>query len=680
MAAAKKKKPNGKAPRPPRAPGEPPFGDGTKIPLDLNTGFPIEGSEISEAIARTMPMDPESLLISQQIQDTQARRSRGEKTRFAPESHILYEQAVKFHPHAMVKFKQLSPSVGDLPPRPVAALRDWGALINYLQSSYWTGEESEYKWTVGDGANPTWATGLVKFPRRIEQAQPQAEEDDMSRQGFPPGYNPYGFYPGMQPGMGMMPGMGMPGMPFQQQQWQPGQQYPQQPQYVQPPYGPPPQYGPPPGPPPQYGPPPYYGPPPQAPPQPPPQAPQAAPQAPQATPQPETQYVYIPQPYPVQVPAQQPPPTQLPPMPPAAPGDPALVQQMLGQIERLTTMVADARSVAQPQQQQQQPQYPPVQYFGNPPQAYYWDGRGWIQVQTTQPAQAAVAVKPEAPPLPPPPPPTPMEMARETFTHMRTMMAMGKAIANEFNPAAPEPETPTVPEVPAADDSFPFSMKDLPHMRFVSQKDGSPVDATTQLMFNFDKIGDIVKSGWKEVRELIDKRQEVQASQEAIEAENRRKKLENDRLELENNSRKAALMERSAPLIEAWGRAQSGQQPPAAPPPQYAAPPPPQYAAPPPPPPPPPPQQQYVAQPPPPPPTSSFLGAVTAGLQEQAAEYMELEKLEDAQEEALEALAQEEARRAAQTPEPEPSPPTQPQLEKPEPPVEFEPIVEPPSP
>lgn len=272
--------------------------------------------------------------------------------------------------------------------------------------------------------------------------------------GYPPQQPPYGYpYPGMPPYPGTAPG-GYPTPPFY-----PGVGYPPQPQY-----------------------------------QPPPASQQPTP-APQQQPQ---------QPAPQQQPQQQP---QMP-YPVMMGGDPMeLFKQMMQQNAMLQEQLRQA-------QQAQQAGAPQAQSSANDIAFQLWSLQNqlsqmqqWFHFQQTQPQPA---------PPPPPPPPDPVSEATKSFELINKLTSLGRNIAKSFA----EPETAPKEETPESkineDDAFPHKIKDLPHMRVVVNKDGTPVDSVTNLMYNGDKVIAGVKAALSEVRGIVQQRNEAIDKTESI--------------------------------------------------------------------------------------------------------------------------------------------------------------------
>lgn len=483
-----------------------------------------------------------------------------QSARYAAQHKAIMEQkaqgksGVKWHAVARIKFQEIK----EFQPQSIvsveqiAPFEDKSIPPRPIQTFGSIDDLYDYVKQVhwqGSAATYEWTAGDSTQPQWGQDRfsfGPRQEDDDMARQNQPPGYYPP---PGAQQ--------------QQQQQWQQtpfGWWHPQFGYHQQPP-GPP-------QPPPQ-----------QAPPQPAP-----APQQP-----PPPQIVFAPTP---------------PAVPPGVPAD-AMTQYMqlaIQQAAQIATLQEQLRQ--QPQAQQAPPQQSqPQQWVPTP------DGRMWhpqLGFFPPQPAQGAVAGAPAA--AEPPKPKSLVEEANDSFMQMRTLLSIGRKVAAEFNPQVDAPDDGPGSAQPP--EQNPLKVQEVGPVRYVTRPDNSPVDATTQFMFNLDKIADFGKEALKQVRETMKERSDAVAKVEGAQEGQGQRQLSAKDVDEERALQRA---ERLVELQERAARAQTVlSQPPTspqrtAPPPQAAPqnvpprpepPPAPTYAPPPEPPPPP-------AYAPPPPPAQS---------------------------------------------------------------------------
>lgn len=471
-------------------------------PVNPQTGLPYSDAPINPRVAEQIGYDAESARVNAVMGHVRKRKEAGDTNlRFDAPDHVKYQYAVSSSPGAWVRFQQIEPVKDDnIPTKTIAALDSLDKAVEYLSRNHWNGKRAAYKWYIFDQTNYQKVTGRIDFAER--------EESDMANQQ-PPGGGQYPGYPGFPPQGGFPP---------------------QQPGY--PPQG----YGAPPGYPPMWG-------APQMPPMPPVMPmmwPMPVPQ-PQATP-PTTQ-------------AQQPqqPPTQMPPMS-MYPGamDPNIVNMLLQLTRENASLVEEMKRAAQQPGQYQMPQIPPhmlplLPYLmmGYNPYAMYGQ-------QPQQPGQQQPGQQPETPAKPP----TPIEQMSETIGLMKKVATMGKSFAAEFSD---EPE-PTPPAPPPNDDSFPFAIKEYPHMRVVANKDGSPVDATTVFMHNGDKVAEAARGFFREIRDsakdFFNEREKIRDREAQREAE----RLQRQEAALQQGERMINVQERMQRL------GVTPDQPPAQPP------------------------------------------------------------------------------------------------------------------
>ncbi len=129
---------------------------------------------------------------------------------------------------------------------------------------------------------------------------------------------------------------------------------------------------------------------------------------------------------------------------------------------------------------------------------------------------------------------------------------MARSFAREVAPEGPkEPPPVGSPEALALaaqtppDPDLPFTILELPHMRYLQNKDGSKVDAFTMAITNGDKIGGIFKEIVAEVRGMVADSRKAQDG----ENESRQQQLEHQEKQIAQAARLVAILERKT-MIE----------------------------------------------------------------------------------------------------------------------------------
>lgn len=205
---------------------------------------------------------------------------------------------------------------------------------------------------------------------------------------------------------------------------------------------------------------------------------------------------YLPNPFQVQPPYALPYPAPQPPAPQPLPPpqiqipngtDNEVVRHLVAQVERMSSMYAslyEAHRVLLAQQNNlaaPPPGYPPS--FAPPGMAPPVPLAPGIVGPAPAPAQKIKS---------------PIEEMKEAVNTMREISQMVRTITDENAPAEKE-EDPKKKE----EENFPFKIKELPHMRFVTTEKGDPVDMTTTLMMNGDKISDFAKNMVEKVEKMF---------------------------------------------------------------------------------------------------------------------------------------------------------------------------------
>jgi hypothetical protein len=421
------------------APG-PMYPSGT--PVNPQTGLPYQDAPINPRVAEQIGYDAESARVNAVMGHVRKRKEAGDTNlRFDAPDHVKYQYAVTSSPGAWVRFQQIEPVKDDnIPTKTIAALDSLDKAVEFLARNHWNGKRAAYKWYIFDQTNYQKVTGRIDFAER--------EESDMQNQQPPGGQFPG--YPGYPP-------QGFP---------------PQQPGYPPQGYGAPPGY------------PPMWGAPPMAP---------MPPMMPMMYPMPVAQQQQAAPP-----PAAQPQAPQMPQMPPMMPPgypppamDPQVVNMLLTLTRENATLVEEVKRAAQQPHQYPMPQIPPHLMPWLPYMMMGYNPYSGYQQQQTQTPQNQTPPEPEKPK-------SPMELMRESLAMMTSVASMGRKFASEFGPD--EPEKPAT-ETPQNEDQFPFAVKEYPHMRVVANKDGSPVDATTVLMHNGDKVAEAARGFFREIRD-----------------------------------------------------------------------------------------------------------------------------------------------------------------------------------
>lgn len=359
--------------------------------------------------------------------------------------------------HAMLVVKQMDPYMNEgIPPVPVSMFANFSEFVAWLQRHHWTGEQASFFYTAYDESDV------------ITEGQIQIAADARKAAREEPAAQPFGYSPA-QPGYFPPPG-GLSYLP---------NPFPPQP----------PNYGPPPGYPTQYAP--------------------ASPPQHSPAPMPERPSMQI----------------QIP----EGAANSEVFKHLVALVERTTVQYSQLyeqhRSLldkfsqlqAQQTQQTQAPQHgyppgygaqPPMQPPGYPtnggvPGAYP-PGYG-----TVSPAMAAPGIVGQPPPAPSKPK-SQLEEMRETMGQVRELASMLRQISDEN---APEKDDKPEEDPKKDEDPFPFKVKELPHMRFVTTEKGDPVDMTTMLMMNGDKIQGFAKDVGEKVRELFKETAEQRAKE-----------------------------------------------------------------------------------------------------------------------------------------------------------------------
>jgi len=420
-------------------------------PMDAE-GNPIEGADIPVEVARKIPLDKSSARMARQHQEIMRQKAQGKgNVKWHGVDRFKFLEVKEFHPHLVVSIEQILPHEDrSIPSRPIETFATLEDVFEYTRA-FWHGHTATYKWVAGDQTNPQWAQGTFSFAAR----QVEEEDDDMPKNRTPD-YN------------------GPPG-------------------WVQTPHG---WYHP------QYG----YAPPPGAPPgmMGAPQPQQPPPLVPAAPPQPMPPQMMPPQPVIVQPAA----------APTGVPSD--AVGQLIAALAQSQAQVMELQRAAYqqpvpqaapaPQQAQQWYQLPNGQWY-HPQIGLVGNAAGAAASAAPAPAPAPAA----APVVEPPKPKSLGEELGDALKNMTTLLTMSKRLQSVVRgDEDDEPDAPAAPVVPVEDN--PLKVQDVGPVRYVARRsDNAPVDATTQLLFNLDKIGDFGKSAFKEVRELLDKRAEAVA-------------------------------------------------------------------------------------------------------------------------------------------------------------------------
>jgi hypothetical protein len=195
-----------------------------------------------------------------------------------------------------------------------------------------------------------------------------------------------------------------------------------------------------------------------------------------------------------------------------------LMQHVTHQAQVIATLTTEIAALRAQLQNPSQPQYP----------AEIWK----LIFESQQP-------KPEPVPAPAPaPPPNPFATLQESMNLLRNVNRASKQLVEEIAPPAPE----IVPANKVDDDGLPIKVMDVGPMRIpVDRKTGDRVsDPMTLLMFNADRLQDMVKSMTKQGREVLEERNkstsdaaqkmkeaaEIQREAELIKAQSLRKSEE----------------------------------------------------------------------------------------------------------------------------------------------------------
>jgi len=84
-----------------------------------------------------------------------------DEVRFSADPQVRYDQCVKLHPHAGVRFKQIAPiESDDIPGLLIKDAQRYDDLIAHLRN-HWDGQDATFKWVVWDTRQPQWASGSI---------------------------------------------------------------------------------------------------------------------------------------------------------------------------------------------------------------------------------------------------------------------------------------------------------------------------------------------------------------------------------------------------------------------------------------------------------------------------------------------------------------------------------------
>ncbi len=183
---------------------------------------------------------------------------------------------------------------------------------------------------------------------------------------------------------------------------------------------------------------------------------------------------------------------------------PEMLGQFLQMFERLSQNNATLAAELRQQRQPPPAPYPPPQ---DPSQVFMPYLMQMIDM-VMKGKDPAVAPPPAPAPAPPPDPLQQMETGLGMLAKFGTLQSK---LARQFAPAQPQLQENPIADTP--DDDIPFILKDMGPMRAVLNKDGTPVDTLTKVVFNMDKIGGFLGSLYDQFEERRKKQQEAQQPQ-----------------------------------------------------------------------------------------------------------------------------------------------------------------------